>query len=454
HASSHHHHHDDSGRDYYDGHSHVNDHVNYSDDTPLIRNEFLSEPHITAQNLGGDPILGMANEDEHDSWSPKVGKDVLKSLNAKEVKRQEHIYELIITEKRHCQILLLMQKVFVESMQRHFSHLNLDRLFPRLQELTEIHTGFLKKLRKKQNEDAVVDSIADILLEFFSGASAQRLKSAYGDFCSNHQTAVNTFKVYQEDRTFAEWHKHKQSNALLKRKGIPECTLFVVQRLTKYPILIEDQLKLTKDREKYKTEYDKLFKAITLIKEILTDVNARVAEKENDARHWDIYKRIDVKSSTFYKNEKFRKSDIIGIGNRKLKFEGVATLMQGRSKMQNVIVVVLTDCLFFLQENSNSNKYTFFTPENKAGVVPLQKLLIRDKAGTESRGIYIISSNPAYPEMYELKVQNPKDRNLWIQSIRAAVLNCPSDDNDSDEYLTVEQKQMILDAKHLSIRDL
>lgn len=124
---------------------------------------------------------------------------------------------------------------------------------------------------------------------------------------------------------------------------------------------------------------------------------------------------------------------------RNFRFEGVATLMQGRSKMQTVIVVVLTDCLFFLQENSSSNKYTFFTPENKvrskwkqkngrqrqtnplfpqAGVVPLQKLLIRDKAGTESRGIYIISSNPSYPEMYELKVQNPKDRNLWIQSIR------------------------------------
>lgn len=141
-----------------------------------------------------------------------------------------------------------------------------------------------------------------------------------GDFCSNHQTAVDAFKFYQtSDRTFAEWHKHKQTNALLKRKGIPECTLFVVQRLTKYPILIEDQLKLTKDREKYKVEHDKLFKANTLIKEILVDVNARVAEKENEARHLDIYRRIDVKSSTSYKQKKFSKSDIIEKGNRKLK---------------------------------------------------------------------------------------------------------------------------------------
>lgn len=100
--------------------------------------------------------------------------------DTKEVKRQEHIYELIMTEKRHCQILLLMQKVFVESLQRHFSHLNLERLFPRLQELTDLHSGFLKQLRIKQNENPIVDSVADILLNFFSGVSAQRLKNAYG----------------------------------------------------------------------------------------------------------------------------------------------------------------------------------------------------------------------------------------------------------------------------------
>lgn len=43
--------------------------------------------------------------------------------------------------------------------------------------------------------------------------------------------------------------------------------------------------------------------------------------------------------------------------------------MQGRSKMQTVIVVVLTDCLFFLQDNSN--KYSFFTPENKVNMAKI-----------------------------------------------------------------------------------
>ncbi|XP_049543344.1 rho guanine nucleotide exchange factor 18 isoform X3 [Anopheles darlingi] len=439
--------HDDQGRDYYDGHVH-NDNTNYSDDVPLIRDEFLHETPIGPHDLGAEPILGVAI-DEHDSWSPSVPKEVVKTLKDKQVKRQEHIYEFIMTEKHHVQTLLVMQKVFVESLQKHFSHLNLERMFPRLVELTELHTAFLRKLRLKQREHHVVDSIADILLDFFSSMSAQKLKSAYGEFCSNHRSALDTFKCYMTgDNVFAEWYKHCQQNPLLKKKGIPECILFVTQRLTKYPLLIDPLLKSSRED---KIEQEKLQKAMSLVKEILVDVDARVADKEKEDRQLEIFKRIDAKSFAIFKKDKFKKSDIISC-NRKLRFEGVATLMQGRSKMQTVLVVVLSDCLFFLLENSH--KYSFFTPENKASVVSLQKLLIREKAGTESRGIYIISSNPAYPEMYELKVQNPKDKNVWIQSIRSAVIDCPSDESETEDYMSMEQRQKMIDLKQANIREI
>uniref|UniRef100_A0AAG5DK59 DH domain-containing protein n=1 Tax=Anopheles atroparvus TaxID=41427 RepID=A0AAG5DK59_ANOAO len=439
--------HDDQGRDYYDGNVH-NDNANYPDDVPLIRDEFLHEAPIGPHDLGADPVLGVAI-DEHDSWSPSVPKEVVKALKDKQVKRQEHIYEFIMTEKHHVQTLLVMQKVFVESLQKHFSHLNLERMFPRLVELTELHTGFLRKLRLKQREHHVVGSIADILVDFFSAMSAQKLKSAYGEFCSNHRSALDTFKCYMTgDNIFAEWYKHCQQNPLLKKKGIPECILFVTQRLTKYPLLIDPLLKSSRED---KIEQEKLQKAMSLVKEILVDVDARVADKEKEDRQLEIFKRIDAKSCAIFKKDKFKKSDIISC-NRKLRFEGVATLMQGRSKMQTVLVVVLSDCLFFLLENSH--KYSFFTPENKAGVVSLQKLLIREKAGTESRGIYIISSNPAYPEMYELKVQNPKDKNVWIQSIRAAVIDCPSDESETEDYMSMEHRQKIIDLKQANIREI
>lgn len=54
----------------------------------------------------------------------------------------------------------------------------------------------------------------------------------------------------------------------------------------------------------------------------------------------------------------------------------------------------------------------------QAGVVSLQKLLVREKAGGDARSIYLISSNPSDPEMFELKIQKPKDKATWINSIR------------------------------------
>lgn len=119
-----------------------------------------------------------------------------------------------------------------------------------------------------------------------------------------------------EDQTFAEWYKHCQQNPLLKKKGIPECILFVTQRLTKYPLLIQPLLKSSLDD---KIEQEKLQKAMTLVKEILVEVDARVADKEKEDRHLEIFKRIDAKSHAVYKKNKFKKSDIIS-ANRKLKW--------------------------------------------------------------------------------------------------------------------------------------
>ena len=184
-----------------------------------------------------------------------------------------------------------------------------------------------------------------------------------GEFCSRHRDAVDTYKYYcQSDARFVQFVRHCQSNPLLKKKGIPECILFVTQRLTKYPLLIEPLIKTSKDN---KEEQEALLKAMNLVKEILTEVDAQVAEKEKEERKLEIYNRIDAKSYTIHRGHKFKKSDILQ-GNRSLKFEGVAMLMQGRGKMQIVTVVVLSDVLFFLQDNSH--KYTFFTPDNKVRI--------------------------------------------------------------------------------------
>lgn len=69
----------------------------------------------------------------------------------------------------------------MDGLQKYFQlGPNLERMFPRLEDLTELHLGLLSRLRQRQREAPVVSSIADILLEQFSDQHAVKLKSAYG----------------------------------------------------------------------------------------------------------------------------------------------------------------------------------------------------------------------------------------------------------------------------------
>nr|XP_050855478.1 rho guanine nucleotide exchange factor 28 isoform X1 [Vespula vulgaris] len=415
--------------------------------------DFGDEAHqFTVGDLEGlDPELGLGKE-EPDSWSTAIGRHVASRLVdhcEREVKRQEHIYEFVLTEKHHCLVLLAMERIFVEGLRRHFrlGQPNLERMFPRLRDLIEIHLRFLQKLRKRQNANPVVPTIADILVEQFSGENSQRMKSAYGEFCSRHREAVETYKYYlHHDTRFERFVRHCQTIPLLKKKGIPECILFVTQRLTKYPLLVEPLIKTGIMQD----EGESLRKALGLVKEILADVDACVADKEREDRKLEIYNKIDAKSFATYRGAKFKKSDIMAF-NRILKFEGTAYLMQGRGKTTAIVVVVLSDILFFLVERDQ--KYAFLVPDNKAAsVVSLQKLLVREKAGQESRGIYLISSNPAEPEMFELKVQKPKDKQFWIQAIRSAVEACPQEsENDTDVLTDGNSNNELRDTRSSSI---
>uniref|UniRef100_A0A0A9VU05 A-kinase anchor protein 13 n=1 Tax=Lygus hesperus TaxID=30085 RepID=A0A0A9VU05_LYGHE len=420
----------------------------YSEGSPLLQYEFLDEPLVTVVDLDTDPFLGL-QDDEPDSWTPTVSKDVLERLSKKDIKRQEHYYEFILTEKHHCLTLRVMQKIFVEGLHKYLRFgTNVESMFPRLNDLMEIHFEFLRQLRNKQRENPVIQSLGDVLLEQFSGLPAERLKSVYGEFCSNHRNAINMYKYFmQNDTRFSEFVKHCETNPLLKKKGIPECVLFVTQRLTKYPLLIEPLIKTSKENE---DEHDKLVKSLALVKEVLVDVNSQVADNEKEDRKFEIHDRIDAKSFTIYRGRKFKKSDLLA-RNRSLKFEGIATLMQGRGKMQVVLVLVLSDVLCFLSE-SNS-KYSFFTPESKEGVVSLQKLLVREKAGQESRVIYLISTNPA--EMFELKVHNPKHKQAWIMAIREAVQRCPDDESDGlSPFPDCDEKQKQFETKRKHVQQV
>ena len=204
---------------------------------------------------------------------------VASALKQHEAKRQEHIYEFIITEKHHCQLLKVIQKVFCEGMTTYLDMKPelLDRLFPQLDTLISIHFDFLRQLRERQDSTAVIPTIADILMnQFGREENAVRWKAAYGAFCSQHSDAVSIYKdILKTDRRFQEFVQQCSNNPLLRKMGIPECILTVTTRITKYPLLIEPLIKTAKERPE---EQQRLRNCLHLVKSILVDVNGQVRE--------------------------------------------------------------------------------------------------------------------------------------------------------------------------------
>lgn len=158
--------------------------------------EYSCEDTNTALDLEVDSDLENFDA-EPEAWSVTVEKKVLKKMSTKEVKRQDVIMELIQTEGHHVRTLKLMQQVFYRglSKQANYSADRLDQLFPRINQLVEISSRFLRNLRCRQDEAASVQMIGDVIVRQFSGENGKLLMEAYGEFVSRHQEAVALYKV-------------------------------------------------------------------------------------------------------------------------------------------------------------------------------------------------------------------------------------------------------------------
>ena len=419
----------------------------------------------SVRHLDTDPFLRIQKE-EADTWSASVPEGVAAALKIHEAKRQEHIYEFIITEKHHCQLLKVIQRVFCEGMTQYLDIKPelLERLFPQLDTLIDLHFEFLRQLRERQDQTAVIPTIADILLAQFQEENAVRWQQAYGAFCSQHTDAVSIYKdQLKSDRRFQEFVQQCSNNPLLRKMGIPECILTVTTRITKYPLLIEPLIKTAKDRP---AEQQRLRNCLSLVKSILVDVNEQVAEKDRAQKLLEIYNKMDARSYVTHEGKKFKKGDIM-MEDRKLLFDGVCTLVSppmvpgssgGRGSRSPgpllLNVVVLSDVVLFLQESNQ--KYTFVTPEGKTGAVPVPSLVAREKQGPDwPKSLYLLSTSVegTPPDCYELAVVQPRDRQEWISGIRRAVDLSSGGSLDARET-EAETARKELESKYMRMRQL
>ncbi|NP_001082763.1 Rho guanine nucleotide exchange factor 12 S homeolog [Xenopus laevis] len=383
------------------------------------------------RKLDSVALSDIQSEDEHHeidqeehppNWQQLVSKDTLQKLKPHEIKQQEVINELFCTERAHVQKLSVLDQVFHQRVIREnlLTPAETRNIFSNLEEILQLHGALNEQMKavKKRYETSVVEEIGDYVLNWFSGAEEEKLKQAVATFCSNQPFALEMIKSRQKkDLKFLAFVQDAESNPLCKRLQLKDIIPTEMQRLTKYPLLL-DNIARYSDQE---DEKEKVNKAANHCRNILDYVNQAVKEAENKQRLEDYQRRLDLsclKPGEYPMIDELRNLDLT---KRKLIHEGPLTWKVNKDKSIDLYSLLLEDILVLLQRqddkfNSEMRKQDLAaTSESKhifSPVIKLNTVLVRQVA-TDNKAFFVISMSENGAQIYELMANSVSEKNGW-----------------------------------------
>ncbi|KHN79768.1 Rho guanine nucleotide exchange factor 2 [Toxocara canis] len=368
-------------------------------------------------------------EEEPPSWSAcnphaKLGKQ--------ERKKQDLIYEVYLTEKHYCQVLVVLQQVYQEGLRvkKVLSDAQRAELIPPvLDALLDFHLNLLRQIRKKRSETILVDSISSIIYsEFERTERSQAAALAYTEVCS---------KKDQCGRLYDEWHSKNvdmrrffdkyEKEPMYKDRAFKMCLLLIAQRLTKYPILLDQILKVESAAFKEDTG-----RAYAAVKAFASRVNSELAKIEIN-RRWDrIRARIDRSSvGRINQSTLFTYDDLAvtgGTEQRQVLCIGGAQCHSTQQKPEEgteVVLILFDDILVLLAAPGGKNEKYTFCDRGPTGcsVIALNTLMVRDMPRNTSLFL-VVDLKPCF-DLFVVTFATKSDLESWKQAIELAKERVP-----------------------------
>ncbi|GFS17461.1 intersectin-1, partial [Elysia marginata] len=238
-------------------------------------------------------------------------------LTKTERKRQQAIEELINTEESYNTDMQVALEVFKQPLMENniIPKEHVNQIFVNWEELIVCNKKFLQALRvrkKMSGKNGIIASIGDILCESLPHMDP------YMRFCSCQLSAAATLqRVSETIPAFHDFHKACMTNPKVKGVHLSGYMLKPMQRITRYPLLIEKILGSTPAGH---ADRASLEEALTLAQELCTQANQCVKEKQNsDSLEWI---QANVQCDGLAENIVFN-SRTNCLGPRRLLFHGL-----------------------------------------------------------------------------------------------------------------------------------
>uniref|UniRef100_A0A671UPK7 Rho guanine nucleotide exchange factor (GEF) 11 n=1 Tax=Sparus aurata TaxID=8175 RepID=A0A671UPK7_SPAAU len=270
------------------------------------------------------------------NWQDTVPPQLLATLSPREVDRQAVIYELFTTEASHLRTLRVLDQVFFQKMRSVLNHDELTCIFPKLPEVYELHASLCEAM-KKRRETPIVQDIGDVMLARFEGAAGEEFQEQASQLCSQQSQALELIKNKQrKDPRFAHIIQECEASPHCRRLQLKDLLVSEMQRLTKYPLLLDNIIKHT---EAGTSDLPSLQRAQACCRGILQAVNEVVRETEHRQRLSQYQRRLDAAPQ--FKN--------LDLSTKRMIHEGPLTWKVNKDKQIEIQALLLSDCLVLLQ---------------------------------------------------------------------------------------------------------
>ncbi|XP_028835514.1 rho guanine nucleotide exchange factor 1 isoform X2 [Denticeps clupeoides] len=366
-------------------------------------------------------------EQDPPNWRDLASSQVLSSLSKKEIKRQEVINELFATEHAHVRMLTVLQMIFSRPIEREglMTSTEVAAIFPSLDDIIDSHYSFYEGLKKLRQDDSfIVKSIATTLINRFSGSEGEWFQKISGRFCSYQSWALDQIKSRQKkDARFNTFIQEAESKPQCRRLQLKDIIPIEMQRLTKYPLLLENISKSTEND----SERESIQQAAECCRKILNHVNEEVKDMENLLTLKEYQRKLDtsgLKPST----ELYTEYKNFDLTTRMMQYEGPLTWRVTKEKALDVQCVLLGDLLVLLQKQDDKmtlkcQSKSNLVQEGKQMLSPIIKLesaFLREVA-TDRKAFYVIFTWESGAQIYELVAHSVGERKIWTDMIKSAV---------------------------------
>ena len=145
-------------------------------------------------------------------------------------------------------ILQVLCKVFYQPMVREklLPDDLMTQIFANLEEMTMLHCELNQEMKRVKKSPGLIGKVGDVILRRFTGEHGSNFRTAAAAFCHNQSSGLEALKISQHKNARLVQFLHEASaNPLCRRLELKDIIPTGMQRLTKYPLLLESLLKYT-----------------------------------------------------------------------------------------------------------------------------------------------------------------------------------------------------------------